>query len=143
MKFDYLKFPAKPTEAFPEIHWALRPVLPVTLKRGDKKISVQALVDSGSDYNIFNAEVGEALGLEIKTGKTLSFWGTSESKQLAYFHDITIEIGGYEYQCYCGFSYDIKHLPYGLLGQNDFFEKFKVIFDYSKERFEIKEKGNN
>src|SRR3990167_6974898 len=99
MKFSYLKFPAQPTEAFPDRKWASRPVLPVTLKNEDKKITIQALIDSG------------------------------------YYHNIKVEIGGWEYECYCGFSYDINHLPYGLLGQNDFFKKFKIVFDYSKDRF--------
>jgi len=137
MKFSYLKFPAQPTEAFPDRKWALRPVLPVTLKNEDKKITIQALIDSGADHNIFNAEIGEILGIDVKSGKKLYFWGTSGQKQLAYYHDIGIEIGGLEYECYCGFSYDINHLPYGLLGQNDFFKKFKILFDYSKERFEV------
>jgi len=142
MRFDYPKFARDPTEAFPGKKWISRPVLSVTLIKNGKEITTQALIDSGSDYNIFNAEIGDVLGLNIKEGKKLYFWGTSEKKQLAYYHNIIIKIGGWEYECYCGFSYDIGHLPYGLLGQNDFFKKFKVIFDYSKERFEIKENNN-
>lgn len=139
MKFDYLKFPSIPTDAFPDRKWIARPVLPITLKKDGKEIKIQGLVDSGADHNIFDAEVGEALGLDIKKGEKWYFFGSSsQEKQLAYYHDIIIEVGGHEQECYCGFSYDIKHLPYGLLGQNDFFKKFKIIFDYSKERFELK-----
>lgn len=142
MKFDYHKYAGEPTEAFPGRKSNLRPVLPVTLVNGEKEISIYALVDSGADYNIFNAEVGEAIGLDVKEGKKLYFWGTSGEKQLAFFHDVIIKVGGWDYECYCGFSYDIGHLPYGILGQNDFFQKFKIIFDYSKERLEIKENNN-
>jgi len=33
-------------------------------------------------------------------------------------------------------------LPYGLLGEDGFFKKLKIIFDYSKEQIELKEKEN-
>jgi len=142
MKFDYLKFPAEPTEAFPDRKNALRPVLPIVVKNNDKKLNYLVLIDSGADHNIFHAEIGEELGIDIKKGKKLNFWGTSGEKQVAYYHHILIEVGGWEYKCYCGFSYEIEHLPYGLLGQDDFFKQFRIIFDYSKEQFEIRPKDS-
>lgn len=142
MKFDYLKFPAEPTEAFPERRNALRPVLPIVVKNKDKKLNYLVLIDSGADHNIFHAEIGEELGIDVKNGKKLNFWGTSGEKQTAYYHHVAIEVGGWEYKCYCGFSYEIEHLPYGLLGQDDFFKQFRIIFDYSKEQFEIRPKDN-
>jgi hypothetical protein len=33
-------------------------------------------------------------------------------------------------------------LPYGLLGQQGFFDLFILVFDYSKERVELKPKNN-
>ncbi len=71
------------------------------------------------------------------------FWGTSGQQQIAYVHKITIEVGGWDYSCLCGFSEDIDTLPYGLLGQDDFFKQFKVTFDYSKEEFELRPNNNN
>jgi hypothetical protein len=138
MKFRYLKFPAVPTEPFPERRYALRPVLPICVKNGSKSICYYAIVDSGADHSVFHAEIGEALGLEIESGKKLIFWGTSGQEQIAYFHDIIIEIGGNEFRCRCGFSRDIEKLPYGLLGQDDFFKKFKVIFDYKGEELDLR-----
>ena len=41
---------------------------------------------------------------------------------------------------YCGFSYDMKTLPYGLLGQTGFFDRFKVELDYGNKRIELKVK---
>ena len=53
---------------------------------------------------------------------------------IAYFHDIKIKIGGYEFDCWAGFSRDIEALPYGFLGQLGFFNLFDVSLDYGKER---------
>jgi hypothetical protein len=138
MKFEYSKFPGIPTEPFPDRRYALRPVLPITVKKNGKDLKYHAIVDSGADHNIFHAQIGEFLGIDIKTGKKLNFWGTGGQQQVAYFHDVVIEIGGWDFKCYCGFSYDINILPYGLLGQDDFFKQFKVIFDYSKCEFELR-----
>jgi hypothetical protein len=140
MKFPYLKFPAQPTEAFPNRHNTLRPVLPLKLKYNSNQLDYFALIDSGADHSIFHAGIGEGLGLSVKNGNKLHFWGIYDKKQLAYFHKITINIGGHDYKCYCGFSYEIESLPYGLLGQDDFFKQFKIILDYSKKQFEMKEK---
>lgn len=142
MKFKYLKFPAEPTEAFPDRKYALRPVLPVTIENNGKKIKYFVLVDSGADHNIFHAAIGEELGIDVKSGKIIQFWGVSNNKQTAYYHNVKVSIGGWEHDCFIGFSYDIEHMPYGLLGQDDFFKKFKIIFDYSKKQFELKEKIN-
>ena len=64
MKFEYLKFPGNPTEPFPNRKFALRPVLPITVKSGGKAIKYGALIDSGADHNVFHAEIGEALGID-------------------------------------------------------------------------------
>ena len=39
-----------------------------------------------------------------KEGKGLEYYGVIGSKEEAFFHDITIIIGGYEKKCYCGFN---------------------------------------
>jgi hypothetical protein len=31
-------------------------------------------------------------------------------------------------------------MPYGILGQREFFERYKIIFDYAASDIEIKEK---
>jgi len=93
MKFKYSKFPGTPTEPFPDRKYALRPVLSITVKKDRKSIIYQAIIDSGADHNIFHAQIGEALGLNIRTGKKLSFWGTGGQQQIAYFHEVVIEVG--------------------------------------------------
>ena len=136
-KLDYRKFPADPTEPFPRRNSVVRPVIPVALINGSNRLRVYALIDSGADYCIFHAEIGEQIGLQIDSGKSLTFSGISSAGQTAYFHNIKLEVGGHQIDCYAGFSRDIQNLPYGILGQVGFFNIFKVSFDYQKEKIEL------
>ena len=87
--------------------------------------------------------MGEAIGLDVIKGKKLEYFGIEGNKQSAYFHDISIELhGGIKFNAYVGFSYDFnKSMPYGILSQKGFFNLFKVIFDYTSEDIEIREKS--
>jgi len=142
LKYDYRKFPAEPSEAFPSRFSAVRPVIPIWLIRGEERVGYLAIIDSGADLCIFHAEIGELIGIAVESGKLLYFNGISGQQLTAYFHDIRIEVGGYEFDCYVGFSRDIGNLPYGLLGQLGFFNLFDILFDYNKGRIELKLKNN-
>ena len=142
LKYDYRKFPSEPSEAFPRRFSASRPVIPIRLIKGSRDVRYLAIIDSGADCCIFHAGIGEVLGLAIDSGKLLNFNGISGQKLTAHFHDIEIEVGGHKFDCYAGFSRDIENMPYGLLGQEGFFNLFNVIFDYRKERIELKPKNN-
>lgn len=142
LKYDYLKFPAEPSEAFPRRFSASRPVIPIRLIKGEKYVRYQAIIDSGADLCIFHGQIGEILGLKIESGKLLKFSGISGQQLAAYFHDIELEVGGHKFNCYAGFSKEIDNMPYGLLGQIGFFDLFNVIFDYNKQVLELKLRNN-
>lgn len=136
-KLDYRKFPAQPTEPFPRRTNVSRPVVPITLIHDQRRVRYLALIDSGADYCIFHAEIGEQIGLQIESGKRLSFFGSSGQEQSAFFHEIKIEVGGHEIPCFAGFSRELQSLPYGILGQEGFFDNFKITFDYLKDKIEL------
>ena len=144
LKYSYRKFPDEPSEAFPRRHSALRPVIPITLINGNQRITYLALIDSGADLCIAHAEIGEQIGIEVESGKSFTFYGISKKPEplKAYRHDIKIEVGGYQFDCTFGFTRDIPNMPYGILGQIDFFKIFDVFFDYNKERMELMKRSN-
>lgn len=76
---------------------------------------------------------------DIKSGKQLVFYGTSGEPQKAYFHKVSFKIGGITHTCITGFSYEMEKLAYGILGQDGFFNKWEVKFEYHKENIELKE----
>lgn len=138
MKFRYFKLPLdKPDKFFGRT--LLKPIIPIKILNNDKSVSYAALIDSGADFCIFDGEVGEIIGLDVKNGEKIEFGGIQQLKgATAYIHNIKIEIGGWNYDIKASFSYDIAKHGYGILGQRGFFDIFIVKFDLLKEEIELK-----
>ncbi len=137
MKFSYFKFllPYR-SEFFGSS--ILRPVIPIHIQVGNQKLQYQALVDSGADFCIFEASVGEELGLNVKSGDAMYFGGVQGyGGAQAFLHRVKLIVGGHEYPTTVGFSYDVGKKGSGILGQRGFFDFFAVKFDLSKEEIEL------
>src|SRR3989344_2542622 len=116
MNFRYRKFPVDQENCpFPNKKSSLRPVIQIDLDGTSGGFGYLVVIDSGADYCIFHATVGEQIGLDIKKGIPLTFYGTSGEPQKAYFHKVSFKIGGNSHECDVGFSYDMEKLAYGIL----------------------------
>lgn len=143
MNFKYRKFPIDTKNCpFPNKKSSLRPVIQIDFETSKGKFGYLVLIDSGADYCIFHAKMGELLELDIKSGTPLTFYGTSGQPQKAYFHNIEFKIGGHKHKCKVGFSYDMEKLAYGLLGQDGFFDKWLIQFEYHKENVDLRKIAN-
>jgi len=134
MRFPYSEIPVdryctgRPTEV------AYRPVLNVILKYKNKTRTTPALVDSGADKCIFPTPVGELIGLDVHSVEPEYSGGIDAIKVPVYCHDITIVIRNNPINVRCGF---IDKLPIGLLGQEGFFDQYKITFFYKEKYFDI------
>lgn len=59
MKFKYKKYG-------PGI---LRPVIPIEILYKSRSVPYEVLVDSGADFCIFDAEIGELVGIDVASGE--------------------------------------------------------------------------
>lgn len=135
MKFNYSRFACKPTEPFPDRHSVLRPVISIAIKYKDQRIRINGLVDSGADWCLFPVSIGEQLKMPVDQGKKMPFKGATATG-MAYFHEVTLEIGGWEHNCIVGFSSDFDAMG-GILGQYGFFDHYEVKFNLKNEIIEI------
>ncbi len=119
---------------------AIRPIIPITICYLKSKVRYEALIDSGADCNIFEAQLGELIGLNVKTGIKRQFGGITGQSAIAYMHKIVIAVDNYEVETECGFSEDISMDGCGILGQNGFFNHFKIYFDRSAEIIQLSPK---
>ena len=115
----------------------IRPIIPVTLKYKGKTISYEALIDSGADTCVFPAEIGELVGIDIKTGKVGDLVGVIGRAEKIYYHTLDIEIGGNTTQIEAGFSYSKNISSFGLLGQNGIFSVYIIKFMHRKGFIDI------
>lgn len=117
----------------------LKPVIPIKVGVGTTELRYIALIDSGADFCIFDAEIGEYLGLNIRSSKKEVFGGIQEKGGAeAFLHEVVLNVGGWDYKTIIGFSYDIAKHGFGILGQKGFFDIFIVKFDLLKKEVELK-----
>lgn len=140
MKFPYFKL-ALPQRSEYFGHSILKPIIEIEIGRKAEKLRYAALIDSGADFCIFDAEIGEYLGFDVQSGTPEFFGGIQEKGgSTAFLHEITVNIGGWDYKTTIGFSYGIARHGFGILGQKGFFDIFVVKFDLIKEEIELKER---
>ena len=98
MKFPYKRFARG---AFPP---DIRPIIPIKVSHNDQSIRQEVLVDSGADLCLFDAQIGELLGIPVTKGREKHLFGaTSANPQPFYFHTVTINVGGWDYTIEAGF----------------------------------------
>ena len=129
MKFKYKKYS--------KTHF--RPIIPVEIVWGGSKIRYEVLVDSGADLCIFDSQIADILGIDLKKGAKEQVIGVTGVPQDYYLHTVTLKVGGREYKAEVGFT-DISRQSYGIVGQKGFFDSFIVKFDLSKEEIDLKPK---
>ena len=126
MKFSYKKYSNS----------IFRPVIPIKLKNKDLEIGYEILVDSGADICIFDAQMGEIIGIDVKKGKPMEVFGVGGKASVYYLHKVGIVVGGHKYDIEAGFMPNVAGgvMPYGIVGQKGFFDIFVVKFDLLKKR---------
>jgi len=132
MKYDYLEYPMD-QPAFPDLKKIYRPIIRISIKY-QSELDLLAYLDSGSDFCLFPAEVGELIGIDSKSGIASSVTGVGGQECPVYYHSVEIAIGGHKKKIKAGFG---EFITIPLLGQIGFFDNFKVKFDFAKKRLEI------
>lgn len=129
MKFKYKKY--SPT--------VLRPVIPIELAFNGKSIKYEVLVDSGADINIFDAEIADILGIDMKFGATDTVTGITGVAKTFFICSLDLIVGGHEFKnVEAGFLPEFGAYGYGVVGQKGFFDKFAIKFELSKKEIELK-----
>ena len=130
MKFEYKRYGR-----------ILRPVIPIKIKRGDRAVRYEVLVDSGADICIFDGGIGDILGIDVESGERQTVGGIAGQSAAYYLHQIEIEVGGWPYKIRAGFLRNVAGgFNYGVVGQTGFFEHFVVKFDMQKTEVDLRRK---
>lgn len=119
------------------IGYILRPYIPIrlSLHHSNPTNYVNALVDSGSDRNLFPIQWGQILGIPFKKIKPVQISGIGNVIITAYPSKINIWIDNKKYETDADFSSQ-QQTP--LLGRSGFFNLFKeIIFEENKDFLHI------
>lgn len=134
MKFKYTSTLTSDTKG----HLLKRPVLKLELTTtGGRKIYPIGLVDSGADLTLVNIQYAKELGIDVSALKEKSMRGIDEGTVttfLATFPIKPVELGEEIIvpACYV----DSKNVDV-LIGQEGFFDAYKIKFEKDHDTFEI------
>ena len=137
--FPYVALPLPTNEVHPKGSIAHRPLAfaTVTASNGESTRCI-VMPDSGADACLFPLSLAILLKLDVlKLPKSLT-GGVGTNANTTYYDTITIDLGnGIAFSAYTGFTQGMDLMGLGLLGQDGFFEHYRVEFLLSKKVFTI------
>jgi len=104
--------------------------LVLALRNGQNRLNCHALVDSGADHCVFPRSFMQPLGLDPLTAPLDTTSGVGSTNVPTHYCNVTLDLGPIHFQVYAGFTTGMDPYGIGLLGQDGFFDKFKIIFDH-------------
>jgi len=134
MIFDYVK---QPSQIHPSHPWIPRPIIPVRLFHKAVDLDVYALIDSGADASLFDAQVAQDLLIDLEAGRKQTLYGVSGHPIEVYFHKIKLQIIGSKESIELEVGFTDATAYTALLGQVDFFMHYQITFERAKERIKI------
>jgi len=133
-----------PCPAFPEGITSKRAIVPVRIGP-DENLSpeLQGMIDTGADYTFLPADFLPCLGLnieELKTCRVNAILGYEDVP----FAWVDVIVADFERQrVYAGFSKGMNGNLAAILGRAGMLERFRVLFDFPNNTFEIEEDSVN
>jgi hypothetical protein len=130
MRYEYVGFPGKDPKAA-----IYRPYLVVRAASKEKFTDTFCLIDSGADYCMMPSSLGKLIGIDVKSGPEQEIKGIGAQPVKGYFHPVHITVPKLaSFDATVAFCDELK---YGVLGQEGFFQKFRVVFDRKTLQFEL------
>jgi hypothetical protein len=120
---------AQPNPIYPGQTYTWTPILNVNVLYDHKRSNrVEAVVDSGSPWCLFHADVGVDLGIDITKGIENRLGGViGGAVGKMYFHKVKLCLPGTIIEIMAGFSATLSVA--GILGRSGFFDKYTITFD--------------
>jgi hypothetical protein len=119
------------------VDFTYRPLVEIVIS--EKKVSERfmALVDSGTDVTMMDAEIARVLGIDISKCKTAIASGVGGTKP-GFLAKVHVQVPGYRRVITTTVLF-VENLSFNvILGQDDFFRNFVVRFDRNKYLFYLK-----
>lgn len=102
------------------------PYIEFKVVQGDFRLSTHGHIDSGADVTVINAEIADALDINLDGLPTRRLVGVT-GEGVAYCTKVVLEIEGHEpFECSVAFVWGLT-VP-ALLGHKDFFDLFDISF---------------
>ncbi len=107
--------------------------------RNGREILTLPLLDSGAAMTVINKQIAEALDIDVESGRKVECQGMGGTFYV-YQHQLSVRVPGLKEQTSlkCGVTQDLE--TDSVLGQDGFFDSYKITFQKYKDIFEVTRK---
>ena len=113
-----------------------RPMVEIVATANGKSREYVALIDSGADVTMMSTEIADALGVDWKSGRKSSAMGISGGLQTSYLGSIDVAVKRIGETITLPVLFTEANIPI-LLGQEEFFDYYRIRFEKDHDMFEI------
>ena len=97
--------------------------LPVAIEVGNRRTRVDARLDTGSQFCVFERDYGEYLGLDLETGPTIRL-STAAGSFTASGHAVMLQFEDFRFESFVYFALD--RIPRSVLGQTGWLDRLRI-----------------
>src|SRR5450631_1882086 len=97
--------------------------LPIELELGQRRVSLDAKIDTGADVCLFERNYGEQLGLDIESGERKELQ-TLNGSFVVFGHEVSLRVLGLEFHLIAYFPQDLN-IRRSILGRQGWLNKIR------------------
>lgn len=114
-----------------------RPLLELELIGKGRVLQALGLIDSGADTSMMHVQYARALGIELDEERKKDFIGIGDRRMPCYLSSATFKVKYFENPITVAVAFIDSPSVDILLGQEDFFEQFRIKFEKDHDIFEL------
>ncbi len=114
-----------------------KPVVELELLGKGKTVKALGLIDSGADTTLMNIEYARELGIELDSNSRKDFVGISAERIPCYISSVVLKVKHFDTAVTTPVAFIDSPSVDILLGQEDFFERFRIKFEKDHNVFEL------
>ncbi len=114
-----------------------RPIIELELIGKKENINALGLIDSGADTTMMNTEYAKLLGIDLNKAIKKEFLGIGDSRVSTYISSVTMKVKHFDKLIVTPVAFTDSPSVDILLGQEDFFESFRIKFEKDNDTFDL------
>ena len=133
MKYQYTATPSNNTKG----KLTKRPIVELEIIGKNDTLNALGLIDSGADTTMMNIEYAKVLGIDLENAQKKEFLGIGSARVTTYISSVTMKVKHFDMPITTPVAFTDSSPVDVLLGQEAFFECFRIKFEKDHDTFEL------
>ena len=114
-----------------------RPIVELEIIGKNDTLNALGLIDSGADTTMMNIEYAKVLGIDLENAQKKEFLGIGSARVTTYISSVTMKVKHFDTPITTPVAFTDSSSVDVLLGQEAFFECFRIKFEKDHDTFEL------